>query len=136
MAGRADELLTEMVPTIRKTSDLVQEIAAASSEQSSGVSQINGAMGQLNQATQQNASASEQLAATAEELGSQAEQLQELMTFFHLGQDDGNRRSSSKITVKPASRSSHSHPRPCAPAAAANLPPAGAAVNEQDFERF
>ena len=137
MAGRAGELLTEMVPTIRKTSDLVQEIAAASSEQSSGVSQINGAMGQLNQATQQNASASEQLAATAEELGSQAEQLQELMTFFHLGQDDGNRRSSSKITVKPASRSSHSHPSAVrAPAAAASLPPAGAAVNEQDFERF
>ena len=116
MAGRAGELLTEMVPTIRKTSDLVQEIAAASSEQSSGVSQINGAMGQLNQATQQNASASEQLAATAEELGSQAEQLQELMTFFHLGQDDGSRRSSSaKAAVKPASRASHGH----APAARA-----------------
>ena len=76
-------------------------------------------MMQLNEVTQQNASASEQLAATAEELGSQAEQLQELMTFFHLGQDDGNRRSSSKITVKPASRSSHSHPSAVrAPAAA------------------
>jgi purine-binding chemotaxis protein CheW len=75
---------TEMVPSIRKTSDLVQEIAAASSEQSSGVGQINSAMGQLNQATQQNASASEELAATAEELGSQAEQLQQTMTFFRL----------------------------------------------------
>ena len=84
MAGRAGELLTEMVPTIRKTSDLVQEIAAASSEQSSGVSQINGAMGQLNQATQQNASASEQLAATAEEMSAQADQLQTLMEFFRL----------------------------------------------------
>jgi methyl-accepting chemotaxis protein len=73
-----------MVPSIRKTSDLVQEIAAASQEQRSGVSQINGVMGQLNQATQQNASASEELAATAEELGSQAAQLQELMTFFRL----------------------------------------------------
>jgi len=83
-AERAGALLTEMVPTIRKTSDLVQEIASASSEQSSGVGQINGAMGQLNQATQQNASASEELAATAEELGSQAEQLQQTMTFFKL----------------------------------------------------
>jgi methyl-accepting chemotaxis protein len=91
-AERAGSLLTEMVPTIRKTSDLVQEITSASSEQSSGVAQINGAMGQLNQATQQNASASEELAATAEELGSQAEQLQQTMTFFQL---DDNQRSSA-----------------------------------------
>jgi methyl-accepting chemotaxis protein len=75
-----------MMPSIRKTSDLVQEIASASQEQSIGVGQINGAMGQLNQATQQNASASEELAATAEEMGSQAEQLQQLMEFFRLEQ--------------------------------------------------
>ena len=87
MAERAGKLLDEMVPNIRKTSDLVQEIAAASSEQSTGVSQINRAMGQLSQATQQNASASEQLAATAEEMGGQAEQLQELMGFFRIGKD-------------------------------------------------
>jgi methyl-accepting chemotaxis protein len=84
LAERAGVLLTEMVPSIRKTSDLVQEIASASQEQSSGVGQINGAMGQLNQATQQNASASEELAATAEEMGSQAEQLQGLIGFFRL----------------------------------------------------
>jgi methyl-accepting chemotaxis protein len=84
-AERSGSLLTEMIPIIRKTSDLVQEIAAASSEQSSGVAQINGAMGQLNQATQHNAAASEQLAATAEQLGAQAEQLQQTMTFFRLG---------------------------------------------------
>ena len=74
----------EMVPTIRKTSDLVQEIASASSEQSSGVGQISSAINQLNQATQQNAASSEELAATAEELGAQAEQLQQTMTFFRL----------------------------------------------------
>jgi methyl-accepting chemotaxis protein len=73
-----------MVPSIRKTSDLVQEITAASEEQSTGVSQINSAMNQLNQATQQNASASEQLAATAEEMSGQAEQLQQLMAFFQI----------------------------------------------------
>ncbi|HZX32505.1 MAG TPA: methyl-accepting chemotaxis protein [Rhodocyclaceae bacterium] len=82
VAERAGRLLNEMVPSITKTSDLVQEIASASQEQSSGVAQINAAMGQLNQATQQNASASEELAATAEELGAQAEQLQGLMGFF------------------------------------------------------
>jgi methyl-accepting chemotaxis protein len=82
LAEQAGKLLDEMVPSIRKTSDLVQEIAAASQEQSAGVGQINGAMGQLNKSTQQNASASEELAATAEEMRGQAADLQELMSFF------------------------------------------------------
>ncbi len=85
LAEGAGALLVEMVPSIRKVSDFVREIAAASHEQSTRVGQISSAMGHLNQATQQNASASEQLAATAEELGAQAIQLQELMDFFHLG---------------------------------------------------
>ncbi|MBF9263354.1 methyl-accepting chemotaxis protein [Paracidovorax cattleyae] len=84
LAERAGTLLGEMVPSIRKTSDLVQEITAASEEQSSGVGQINAAVGQLSQTTQQNASSSEELAATAEEMSSQAEQLQQTMGFFKL----------------------------------------------------
>lgn len=86
MAEGAGQLLEAMVPSIRRTSDLVQEIAAASNEQSGGVGQINAAMSQLTLATQQNASASEELAATAEEMSSQAEQLQTLMGFFRLDQ--------------------------------------------------
>ena len=82
LAEKAGKLLEQMVPAIRKTADLVQEISAASSEQSSGVGQINSAVGQLNQTTQQNASSSEELAATSEEMSSQAEQLQHTMTFF------------------------------------------------------
>jgi methyl-accepting chemotaxis protein len=62
----------------------VQEIAAASAEQSQSVTQIGGAMTQLSRATQQNASASEELAATSEELSSQATQLQEAVAFFTL----------------------------------------------------
>jgi methyl-accepting chemotaxis protein len=84
LAERAGQLLGEIVPGVRKTSDLVQEIAAASEEQNAGVSQINTAMSQLSQATQQNASASEELAATSEELSSQAEQLQQTMSVFKL----------------------------------------------------
>jgi methyl-accepting chemotaxis protein len=82
LAEKAGKLLAQMVPAIRKTADLVQEISAASTEQSSGVGQINAAVGQLNQTTQQNASSSEELAATSEEMSSQAEQLQATMTFF------------------------------------------------------
>jgi len=102
LAERAGSLLGEMLPSIRKTSDLVREIAVASQEQSSGVGQINGAMGHLNQATQQNASASEELAATAEELGSQAAQLQELMTFFRLA--DSGRSAATARRSAPADR--------------------------------
>jgi methyl-accepting chemotaxis protein len=62
----------------------VQEIAAASQEQSTGVGQVNAAMNQMNQITQQNASASNELAATAEEMSAQSEQLQSLMGFFKI----------------------------------------------------
>jgi methyl-accepting chemotaxis protein len=82
LAEKAGKLLDAMLPSINKTSDLVQEISAASEEQASGVAQINTAMIQLNQITQQNASSSEELAATAEEMSGQAEQLQQAMSFF------------------------------------------------------
>jgi len=84
MAEKAGKLLDEMVPSINRTSGLVQEISAASDEQSAGVGQINNAMNQLNQITQQNASASEELAATAKEMNEQAKHLQQTMGFFKL----------------------------------------------------
>ncbi|MES2207993.1 MAG: methyl-accepting chemotaxis protein [Pseudomonadota bacterium] len=87
LAEKAGKLLDEMVPNIKKTSDLVQEISSASEEQSSGVGQINSAVIQLSQTTQQNASSSEELAATAEEMSGQAEQLQQTMSFFKLNYD-------------------------------------------------
>jgi methyl-accepting chemotaxis protein len=87
LAEKAGKLLEQMVPTIRKTADLVQEISAASSEQSSGAGQINSAVSQMSQTTQQNAASSEELAATAEEMSSQAEQLQQTMAFFKLNND-------------------------------------------------
>lgn len=86
LAEKAGKLLAEMVPSICKTSDLVQEITASSEEQSSGVVQINSAMNQLNQITQQGASASEQLAATAEEMSGQVGQLLSVMSFFSSNQ--------------------------------------------------
>jgi methyl-accepting chemotaxis protein len=85
LATQAGDVLTRMVPTIGRTSELVQEIAGASGEQSASIAQINQAMDHLNGATQQNASASEQLSATAEELTGQATALQSLMARFRLG---------------------------------------------------
>ena len=84
IAEKAGQVITQVVPNIVKTADLVQEISAASEEQSSGIGQVNESMSQLDKATQQNAAASEELAATSEELSGQAEQLQQAVAFFKL----------------------------------------------------
>lgn len=83
-AEQAGKLLEDMVPSIRKTADLVQEIAAASSEQATGVGQINTAINQVSQTLQHNAASSEELGSTAEEMSAQAIRLQESMTYFRL----------------------------------------------------
>lgn len=84
-AERAGRLLEEIVPGINKTAGLVQEIAASSKEQSSGIAHIDEAMAKLAQSTEQNAHSSETLATTAEEVSAQAVRLQQLMRFFTLG---------------------------------------------------
>jgi methyl-accepting chemotaxis protein len=85
VANEAGTMLTELVPNIRKTSELIQEIAASSEEQNSGARQINQAINQLDQVIQTNASASEEMASTSEELSSQSQQLQMTMEFFQTG---------------------------------------------------
>ena len=98
VAERAGELLGKLVPDIQKTADLVQEINAASQEQSTGSKQVNKALQQLDQVIQHNASASEELASTSEELSAQAEQLQASVSFFRL---DSGVRSTRAITSGP-----------------------------------
>jgi methyl-accepting chemotaxis protein len=82
---RAGEIIHVIVPDIKKTASLVQEIAAASKEQNSGIDQINKAMIQLDSVVQQNASASEELASMSEELSGQSEQLASAIEFFKIG---------------------------------------------------
>lgn len=84
ISEKAGEKLQEIVPEIDKTSQLVQEITAASSEMNSGADQVNNAIQQLNNITQQNAASSEELATSAEELSSQAEQLKQTIAYFTL----------------------------------------------------
>lgn len=97
LAERAGVLLDQMVPSILKTADLVQEISAASREQSSGLEQINTAVHQMAQTTQLTASASEELSSTSEQMSSQAMQLQELIMFFQVGAEKvGDAKKSAK----------------------------------------
>jgi methyl-accepting chemotaxis protein len=89
VAERSGALLVTLVPAIRRTADLVQEVAAASHEQSAGVAQIGKAMSTIDQVTQRNASAAEELSATAEELAGQAGALRATMEFFRVGEAHG-----------------------------------------------
>jgi len=84
VSERAGGLLKEIVPAIKKTADLVQDITDASAQQDTGVLQINEGVEQVNTITQQNASSSEELASTAEVLAANAKQLGEMIDFFKL----------------------------------------------------
>ncbi len=84
VAEGAGEMLARIVPDIQKTADLVQEINAASNEQSTGAEQINKAIHQLDQVVQQNAAAAEEMASSSAQLQSQAEQLLSTVAFFRL----------------------------------------------------
>lgn len=75
LAKAGGESLINIVASVKKMSDLTSEIAAASEEQSRGVSQISKAMNEIDQATQRNAGASEEVAASSEEMSSQAEMM-------------------------------------------------------------
>ncbi|QOZ75314.1 methyl-accepting chemotaxis protein [Bradyrhizobium sp. CCBAU 53351] len=86
VAQEAGGMLSKLVPDIKKTADLVQEITAACREQDVGAAQINQAIQQLDKVGQQNASASEQVSSTSEELASQAEQLQSTISYFRIEQ--------------------------------------------------
>ncbi|WP_313483942.1 MULTISPECIES: methyl-accepting chemotaxis protein [unclassified Pseudomonas] len=130
LAEHAGSLLGEMVPSITKTSDLVQEISAASEEQAAGVSQINIAMVQLSQVTQQNASSSEELAATAEEMSSQAEQLQSAMSFFTL---EASQEETAVAMLPRASAKTH---RSTPARAQQRRPQPALEINEAEFTHF
>ncbi|WP_244528738.1 methyl-accepting chemotaxis protein [Methylobacterium gossipiicola] len=81
-AQEAGDMLGRLVPDIKRTASLVEEITAACREQDVGSGQINQAIQQLDKVTQQNASASEQVSATSEELAAQADRLQATVAYF------------------------------------------------------
>jgi methyl-accepting chemotaxis protein len=84
-ARDAGSMLTRLVPDIKRTAELVEEITAACREQDIGATQVNQAIQQLDKVTQQNASASEQVSSTSEELSTQAERLQSTIAYFNTG---------------------------------------------------
>jgi methyl-accepting chemotaxis protein len=100
VAEKAGAMLTKLVPDIERTAELIQEIAAASNEQTSGANQINRAIQQLDNVIQQNAASTEEMAATAEELSAQAEQLRATIDFFRSDDTDRKRETTQRFVVK------------------------------------
>ncbi len=96
-AEGAGSKLTELIPEIEKTTKLVQEIAAASLEQSNGTSQVNNAIQQLSNVTQQNAALSEELSTSAEEMSSQAEQLKSVIAYFKINRETSDVKKKSSV---------------------------------------
>jgi len=84
LVDQAGETMTEVVASIQRVTDIMGEISSASSEQSTGVSQVGEAVQQMDQVTQQNAALVEEIAAAAMSLRNQAKALVDIMAFFHL----------------------------------------------------
>lgn len=96
-SARAGAMLSKLVPNIKRTAELVQEISAASNEQSIGAEQINNAIQQLDSVTQENASASEEMASTAEELFNQSGNLLSTLELLVNMQSGNGKDRSNKV---------------------------------------
>ena len=143
VSEKAGEMLEKLVPDIQKTSELVQEITAASKEQDTGAEQINKALQQLEKVIQQNATAAEEMASTTEELTAQSQQLIGALGFFQTG-DHQTQSSASGAGRHTTSKTNHEpsiqHGPPSAPKRAVK---SGAALKlsngdavDKEFERY
>ena len=90
LVDQAGATMTEVVSSIRRATDLMGEISAASSEQAAGVSQVGEAVTQMDQVTQQNAALVEEMAAAASSLKSQAQELVQVVSVFKIGGTGGH----------------------------------------------
>jgi methyl-accepting chemotaxis protein len=147
LVDQAGHTMTEVVSSIRRVTDLMGEISAASSEQAAGVSQVGDAVMQMDQVTQQNAAPVEEMAAAASSLNSQAQDLVHVVAVFKLAREDAPQRTHAAPTVRARPRNPLAAPRrqpghksagiASRPAAAAK-PPARAAQAQcaEDWETF
>jgi methyl-accepting chemotaxis protein-1 (serine sensor receptor) len=135
LVDQAGITMTEIVSSIARVTDIMGEISAASSEQSSGVGQIGEAISHMDQATQQNAALVEESAAAAESLKEQAHQLVQAVAVFTLAPTaDDAARTAAAVMRKAAGQPAPVASGPAKPAshrqakAPASVRPASATV--------
>ena len=122
LVDKAGETMTEVVSSIRRVTDIMGEISAASSEQSAGVAQVGEAVTSMDQATQQNAALVEEMAAAASSLRNQAHELVQVVAVFKLSGEQ------ARPAPAPAVLASPPRPAPAQPAAVAARAPAKPAI--------
>jgi hypothetical protein len=104
LVNQSGQTLNEIVTSVKRVTDIVSEIAAASREQAGGVEQVNRAVTQMDQVTQGNASQTEELSSTAQGLAAQATQLQQLVAQFNLvKKSSGTRQVAAHTSTSTAS---------------------------------
>ncbi|MBN2273464.1 MAG: hypothetical protein JXR41_13145 [Bacteroidales bacterium] len=130
LTNGAGEVMVNTLPTVEKTTRLIQEITASSIEQNNGANQVSSAIQQLNSVTQQNASSAEELSSNAEELSSQAEQLTELISFFKTNNKQQFKRPSDMPDVKTGEKQSDGYKLK----SIKGIVPSS--EDDKDFERF
>jgi methyl-accepting chemotaxis protein len=133
LVDRAGKTMDEIVTAVKRVTDIMAEISAASVEQSSGIEQVNQAIAQMDDVTQQNAALVEQAAAAAESMEEQAQQLATMIGAFKLSVEveaPVPRRSSLPQPVRPQQA------RPL-PQHAAKTPTSKAGkVDEEEWKEF
>jgi len=133
LVGEAGQTMEEIVTSIKRVTDIMAEISAASSEQSSGIEQVNQAITQMDEVTQQNAALVEEAAAAAESLEEQAQNLAQSVSVFKMD-SSGSRASASRQLAAPT-RTAVAPRRAPAPARSAPKP-AKAAGDTDEWQEF
>lgn len=128
------EALNDIAENVSKTTDLVGEIAAASSEQAQGISQVNIGLGQVDSVTQQNTANAEETAASAEEMSGQSIMLQQLVGRFKLKVQP--RALNAAPVVEPQSNQSDWTQTPTAKSATVVNPTETIALDDSEFGKF
>ena len=98
LVAQAGATMDEVVASVKRVTDIMGEISAASHEQSAGIEQVNQAIAQMDQVTQQNAALVEEAAAAAESMQDQAAELANVVSVFKLGGGDAGATVSSTIS--------------------------------------
>ena len=118
LVDAAGNTMEEIVTSVKKVTDLISEIAAASQEQSSGIEQVNTAITQMDQVVQQNAALVDQAATSTESMHAQATELLRMVARFNLGHDgSAPMQSAAPVSVRPEPAA----PAPQQPAAPAPI---------------
>lgn len=118
LVNESGETLDEIVNSVKKVSDIIAEIAAASQEQSSGIEQVNKAVMSMDEVTQQNAALVEEAAAASESMDEQAKGMMQMMEYFNVGAEGRSSSAPAQRPAQPAARpqtQARSAPRPAAP---------------------